>query len=165
MPMSKLDEQITLCHEELQLHPEGHHNRANSLYEDPRLLCDLFSQRGEITNIDGALALGHSVLELRPQGHPDRACSLGNLASSLHSHFNQLGRLSDLEEALSLEHSALELCLQRHPDRLIYRATSRVPFTAISTSSEGYVTSSRHLPKSLADLECADNGGHLFESG
>ena len=115
--MSELDEQITLCRNELQLHPEGHANRANSLHKLAGLLRDRFNERGVRSDVDEALAHGHSALELRPQGHPDRAHSLDNLANSFYTRFNQLGSLSDLEEAISLGHSALELRPQGHPDR------------------------------------------------
>ena len=63
--MSELDEQITLYRNELQLHPEGHPNRANSLYKLAGLLRGRFDERGGRSDVDEALALGHSVLALR----------------------------------------------------------------------------------------------------
>ncbi|OCB86658.1 TPR-like protein [Sanghuangporus baumii] len=108
---------IKLDREALELRPEGHPHRSDSLGNLANSLRTYFQHRGRMEDLEEAIALYRAALELRPEGHPDRSLSLASLASSLWTCFEHRGRMEDLEEAIALHRAALELRPEGHPDR------------------------------------------------
>ena len=85
--LSDLEEALALERNALELHPQGHPQRATSLGNIALYLYSRFKQLGMLSDLEEALALQRNVLELCPQEHLRRATSRVNLANSLHSRF------------------------------------------------------------------------------
>ena len=115
--MQDLDEAILLDREALNLRPQGHPARSDSLGS---LAVDLFSRfkhLGAMEDLDEAVVLSREALNLCPQEHPGRTTSLICHANRLSTRYEQLGVMEDLDESIVLSREALNLCPQGHPGR------------------------------------------------
>jgi CHAT domain-containing protein/tetratricopeptide (TPR) repeat protein len=115
--MQDLNKGIVLDREALDLRPQGHPDRSESLCSLVVHLSTRYKQLGAMQDIDEAIVLAREALDLRPQGHPLRSVSLNNFAMRLSTRYNQLGGMEDLDEAIILVRESLHLRPQGHPRR------------------------------------------------
>lgn len=111
-----MEKTIELEREILDISPEGHPGRHDSLSNLAISLHSRFKRYGRIEDLEDAIKLERSALDLRPQGHPDRHHSTHNLAVFLFSRFMQGERIEDIEESIGFGRVTLAL-LTEYVDR------------------------------------------------
>ena len=85
----------------MDLRPEGHPNRSNSLNDLAFYLMNRYDAQGNTADLEESIILGQTALELWPPGHPDRHLVLDTLGNVLRRRFLKLGSNADLNEAIS----------------------------------------------------------------
>ena len=113
-----LEEAISLNQSTLNLCPEGHPYRSDSLHSLALCFSNRYDKQGSIADLEEAITLGRAALELRSPSHCHRAATLYSLAEDLRRRFMAQGANADLDEAISLHRSALDLRPVGHPCRL-----------------------------------------------
>ena len=71
--MEDLDEAIVLVREALELRPQGHPLRSDSLNSLANGLSTRYKRLGVMHDLDEAVALGREALDLYPQRYLDRS--------------------------------------------------------------------------------------------
>ncbi|EJD02990.1 TPR-like protein [Fomitiporia mediterranea MF3/22] len=108
---------ITHDRSALELRPEGHPDRSESLCNLTLSLHTRYERWAYIEDLEEAILLHRDALELRPDGHSKRYVPLGSLANSLRCRYQQNGKAEDLEEAIELQRAGLESLPDGHPDQ------------------------------------------------
>ncbi|KAF9062589.1 CHAT domain-containing protein [Rhodocollybia butyracea] len=101
----------------LELRPEPHPNRADSLGNLGVALYAQYEHRGDLESLKESIQCHREGLELRPTPHPNRSDSLNGFANALSQRFGQTGDPETLEESIQCYREALELRPAPHPKR------------------------------------------------
>ncbi|KAJ2919894.1 hypothetical protein MD484_g617, partial [Candolleomyces efflorescens] len=111
------EEALAAFRHALQLRPQMHPERAESLRDVGYALYCCCEQNGNLAMLSEAASLYREALDLCPTPHPHRWQALTNLASILHFFHDRSSDMVMLNEMVSLRREALELCPAPHPDR------------------------------------------------
>ncbi|KAJ7269193.1 CHAT domain-containing protein, partial [Mycena rebaudengoi] len=112
----------------LDLTPEGHSDREDTLQDLGGALTERYRRLGDLADMEAALKADQEVVDLTPPDHPDRAGRLQGLAASFRDRYQRLDDLEDLEAALRIKQEAVDLTLPRHPDRAGHLQSLAVSF-------------------------------------
>jgi hypothetical protein len=111
------EEAVMAFRHALDLRPEPHPHRGESLNKVAIALLSCYRQNGIADELNEAISCSRMALTLCPADHPARDRYLNTLANSLNDFYNHSGDLEILNEVISLHHEALALRPPPHPDR------------------------------------------------
>ena len=109
-----MEEAIRFGRAALEFRPQGHSDRATTLYHLAFDLRRRFLKLGASADLDEAISLHRSALNLRLVGHSDWLVSLDQLASCLGLRFEKLEASTDLDDLIILNRAILDFHPRGH---------------------------------------------------